>query len=430
MFARLFRWLTRNLAPLLTAFILAVVVWVSAVVAADPNEELLYPKPVALEVIGQDANFVTANQVPSTVRVTIKAPRSIWAKLNTDPDLVRAWVDLSGLKAGSYTLPVKVQVGLTPHQVTRSEPAELKLTLEPLQVRDFAVRLELSGEPTLGYRKGVASSMPNRVTVSGPQSRVSQVEAVVARLEISGLSDSVTREVPVIAVSSDDGVVEGVILSPPTVSVRQDIHLLGGYRNVVVKVVTSGQVAEGYWLTNITVTPPNVTVFSSNPEVVNALPGFVETEPVDLTDMNDDVDIRANLDLPVGVTLAGEESVLVRLSIASLEGSLPISLPVEVVGLPPELSASVSPDKVDVLITGPLPILNNLKPGGIRVSLDLSGLGVGTHQVTLSVDLLPGQVSVASILPESVEVKITYAQTPRPGTATQPAITPSPTPLP
>lgn len=426
--ARFFRWLTRNLGSLLLAFIIAVVVWVSAVVAADPNEEHLYSKPVALQIVGQDANLVISTHVPPSVRVTLKAPRSIWSRLNADPELVRAWVDLSGLAAGSYTLPVKVQVGLAPHQVTHHDPEELKLTLEPLKSRDMEVRLELSGEPTLGYRKGLATSNPNGVTVSGPESLVAEVDAVVARLSITGLSESVTKEVAVQAVAADGALVEDVQLSPPTVVVHQDIHLLGGYRNVVVKVVTSGQVSEGYWLTNISVTPPNVTVFSANPEVVNALPGFVETDPVDLTGMDDDVDIRANLDLPAGVTLAGEVSVLVRFSIASLEGSLPISLPIEVIGLPPELSATVSPDKVDVLITGPLPILNNLKPGGMRVSLDLTGLGVGTHQVTPRVDLLPGQVSVASILPESVEVTITYAQGTRAVTPTQPAPTLTPSP--
>ncbi|HEY5669891.1 MAG TPA: CdaR family protein, partial [Anaerolineales bacterium] len=113
--------------------------------------------------------------------------------------------------------------------------------------------------------------------------------------------------------------------------------------------------------------------------------------------------------LPEGVTLAGEESVLVRLSIAALEGSLPITLPLEVVGLSPEYQAKLSPDTVDLLLTGPLPLLNNLTPGGIRVSVNLSGLEPDVHQVPPKVDLLPPQVSVASIIPENVEVTIEIA---------------------
>lgn len=99
-----------------------------------------------------------------------------------------------------------------------------------------------------------------------------------------------------------------------------------------------------------------------------------------------------------------------------------------VTGLPPEFSVKVSPDKVDLLIIGPLPILNNIKPGGIRVSINLKDLGLGTHKVKPIVDLLPNQVLIASILPDIVEVVITPATAPF-GTATPTllySITPTP----
>ncbi len=154
--------------------------------------------------------------------------------------------------------------------------------------------------------------------------------------------------------------------------------------------------------------------------------------PLDLTGLSDDVDIRATLNLPEGVTLAGEESVLVRLSIAALEGSLPISLPVEVIGLSPEFQAIVSPETVELLLIGPLPILNNLNPAGIRISVDVSGLEPGIYQIEPVVDLLPSQVQVASILPEQVEVTIGPAPTATitPRVTLRPGSTPSPTPTP
>jgi YbbR domain-containing protein len=173
-------------------------------------------------------------------------------------------------------------------------------------------------------------------------------------------------------------------------------------------------------------------VFSANPEKVIALPGYVETNPLDLTGLNDDVDIRATLNLPEGVSLAGEESVLVRLSIAALEGSLPISLPVEIVGLSPEFEAIVSPETVELLLIGPLPILNNLNPAGLRVSVNVSGLEPGVYQVEPVVDLLPSQVNVASMLPQQVEVTIRPAPTPTvtPRATSRPVILPTPTPTP
>jgi YbbR domain-containing protein len=329
--------------------------------------------------------------------------------LNANPDSVRAWVDLSGLSEGTHIIPVKTQIQMTPVQVVAVEPSEVEVNMEPLITRLYPIHVNITGDPALGYRKGSMQVDPPNVTVSGPRSLSDKVVGVQVNLSVSGASDNVKMFIPVQPVDVNGEPVTGLTLTPPSVEVTQAISLLGGYRNVVVKVVTTGQVAEGYWLTNVSVTPPNVTVFSSNPALVNALPGFVETNPLDLTGLSDDIDIRATLNLPDGVSLAGEQSVLVRLSIAALEGSLPITLPLEVVGLPPELKATLSPESVELLLTGPLPLLNNLTPGGIRISVNLAGLDVGVYQVTPVVDLLPSQVKVASILPESVEVTIAVA---------------------
>jgi hypothetical protein len=133
----------------------------------------------------------------------------------------------------------------------------------------------------------------------------------------------------------------------------------------------------------------------------------VETETVDLTGLSDDVDLRVGLKLPAGIELAGEGSVLVRLNIAALEGSLPVTLPIDVVGLSPNYHVELSPKQVDLLISGPLPILKALKNGNIRVVIDLSGKTVGTYQIAPTVDLIPEQLKVASVLPETIQVVIT-----------------------
>lgn len=425
------RWIGRNLGSLLLAFVLAVIVWASAVVSTDPNEERAYPTPLELEVIGLDPGYVITEEFEDQVDLILNAPQSIWDKMIADPDHIRTWIDLAGLREGEHTVEVRAQMDLTPVQIVEIDPAEVEVVLEPFITQTFPVQLSITGDPALGYRKSSAYADPFEVTVSGPESSVNQVVEVRTTLDVTGENDTVRENVSVQALDENRDRVTGVTITPPSVNVTQPIILQGGYRNVVVKVVTVGEVANGYWLTNVSVNPPNVTVFSSNPQLVNELPGFVETDPIDLTGLDDDVDIRATLDLPDEVTLAGEESVLVRLSIAALEGSLPISIPIDAIGLTPEHQALISPETVDLLLTGPLTILNSLNPASIRVIVDLTGLEPGIHQVSPVVDLLPDQVGVTSILPEMVEVSIIVAPTPTP---TIPAailtLTPQPTPSP
>jgi len=245
-------------------------------------------------------------------------------------------------------------------------------------------------------------------------------------MDINGAAESQRRAVKLNALDENGMLVEGVKLIPDTVSVNQIITLLGGYRNVVVKVVTQGELEEGYWLTNISVSPPNVIVFSADPQLVDALPGYVETETVDLSGLSDDVDLRVSLKLPAGVELAGEESVLVRLNIAALEGSLPITLPIDVIGLSSGLKAQLSPSQVDVLISGPLPVLKTIKTSNLRVVVDLTGLTPGEYQLPPLVDLLPDSVKVASILPSNISVVIVAVENGE-GTSTPiPTVSPSP----
>jgi len=426
------RWLGRNLSTLLLALVMAIVVWVSAMLATDPNEESVYPGSIPIQIEGLDPSMLLMDNKPTEAQITLIAPRSIWSQLLVNPDLVKAWIDLSGLGAGEYRVPIHEQVGLTPAQVTNIEPSEVLVVLEALASTRYPVDLEVSGEPALGYRRGIPATTPASATVSGPESKVSQVSQLRAVIDISGAIEGVEAMLPLRAYDQNGQEVTGVTITPSSVSVKIPVTLLGGYRNVVVKVVTIGQVADGYWLTNVSISPPNVIVFSTNPQEVIALPGYVETNPLDLTGLSDDVDIRATLNLPEGVTLAGEESVLVRLSIAALEGSLPITLPIEVVGLSPELEAIVSPESVELLLTGPLPILNNLTPAGIRVSVNVSGMETGVYQLNPVVDLLPNQVEVASILPEVVEVTIRVAPTSTitPRVTSKPSLTATSTPSP
>jgi YbbR domain-containing protein len=428
MFLRMLRWLGKNISTLLLAFIFAFVVWVSAIIAADPNEVQVYPRSLSISMVGLDSQLMLVNELTTQVHVTLRAPKSIWSKLNANPDLVKVWVDLAGLEPGEYTLPIKVQVGATPNQVIKVEPAEISLSLEQLITKTFPVEMSVNGEPALGYRKGAVTTSPPEVQISGPASQVNKISYAIARLDIEGVNETIRKTIAVEPVGTNGESISGVDISPATILASQQISLLGGYRNVVVKVTTNGQVADGYWLTNVSVTPPNVTVFSTDPQLVNELPGYVETKPVDLTGLSDDVDIRATLELPKDVTLAGEESVLIRLSIAALEGSLPISLPVQVIGLSPEYSAQISPEAVDVLISGPLPLINSLTSSSIRVSVDLTGMKPGSYQVIPVVDLLPNQLKVASIMPENVEVTITLAFPVTPTSIKHPTVTPTPVP--
>jgi YbbR domain-containing protein len=251
---------------------------------------------------------------------------------------------------------------------------------------------------------------------------------VRSSIDISGETETLQKTIPVEVVDENGETIHDVTVTPNEISVTQPINLLGGFKNVVVKVTTTGQVANGYRLTNVSVSPPTVTVFSEDPRKIDGIPGFVDTLPVDLTDLSDDIEINVGLSLPPGIELVRVPDVLVQVSLAAIESSRTYSVPVEVVGLAQELEAAISPIEVDVIAAGPINILDILTPADFRIILDLEGLPAGIYQRSPEVERVPDQVRVQTTLPETVEVDISVAPTPTP-TATvlaTPSVTPTP----
>ncbi len=423
-----FRWLVSNLSTLILALILAVVVWISAVTAANPNIE--QSRSVPLNVVGLDPDMLVVGSIPTQVRVNLEAPSSVMDSMITSENAVQAWVDVTGLEPGTHDLEVQVQVNPAFRPVRRTSviPEIVSITLESLLSRTFPIDLEVIGEPAVGYQKGGLSSEPSSAIVAGPASLVTQIEEVRASIDISGFSETIQRDVALVAVDPNGEPVSGVTITPTDVSINQPIFLQGGYRNVIVRVVTTGQPANGYKLTNITVSPLNVVVFSSDPQLVNDLPGYVETEPVDITDAVDDIDTYVAINLPEGVTMVGDQFILVQVSIAAIEGSLTISLPVIPIGLLPIQAAVISPDSVDVILSGPIPVLDTLSPDDIRVLVDVTDLELGNYQLEPSVDVIPDRIIVESVLPSSVSVEIIIAPTPTPTGTPAPALAATSTP--
>jgi YbbR domain-containing protein len=423
-----FKWFVRNLSTLLLAFALALVVWISAVTASNPNIDSTHEVP--LEQVGMAPDMMVVGDVPDSVKVTLRAPTSLMETIDKSTNAIRAWVDLTGLEPGTHDLPVNTQINSAYSPVRRIQvvPDIVTITLEKLETRSFPVQLEVIGEPAIGYQKGKPIYTPETVTVSGPASLVDQIVEVKSSVNINGAVDTVQRNLPVQAYDKNGAIVGGVTITPATISVTVPIFIQGGYRNVIVKVLTEGTLANGYRLTNITVSPLSVVVFSTDPQLVNDLPGYVETMPVDLSGAEDDVDTFVQLDLPDGISVVGDQTVLVQVSIAAIEGSLTMTLQVVPVGLLPTKAAVISPQLVDVILSGPVSILDSLTAEDIRVSVDVTGLEIGTYQLEPQVDVLPERIMVDAINPQTVEVTIIDAPTPTPTPLGFISPTPTPTP--
>ena len=409
------RWLRQNLQTSLWALLLAIAVWIAAVTAADPDEQRVYAHPVPIEIVGQDSGLVTVGNIPTQVEVTLRAPRSVWTRLDSQEKPIRAVVDLSGMSEGDHMARVQVQVTEQPARIVAVTPSNFTVRLEPLVSRSLPIQLTLNGQPAIGYQAGTPVLDPTEALVSGAKSLIDEVDRARVTVNLSGTRESVKQKLDVQIYNASNQPLTKLSVNPPSVLVNIPVAQQGGYRDVAVKVIVQGQVANGYLLTKLSVFPPIVTVYSTDPKLVNELPGVVETQPLELRGASDDISTRLALELPSGVSVVGEQSVQVQVGIEPIISNLTLSnIKVEVVGLGDGLTALVSPIEVDIILSGPAPLLDSLLLQDIRVTIDVTDLGAGVYQLTPKVEILVADITVETVLPNTVEATLSPGVTPTP----------------
>lgn len=407
------RWVWSNLGLILLSLALSILVWATAVEQENPTLEQDFPSAIPVSLTNTPEGMIAYGQTEARVSVVLRAPQSVWRGLR--PEDIRAFVNLSGLKPGTHSLPVQVQVNVGPVQVRRVEPATLLVHLEAIAWSEVPVRVRLDGNTPLGYIARPPESEVLTVTVSGPESLVAQVAEAQAVVSVEGRRADVDGEFDLQPYDAQGKVVPYITLAPSRITVHVAVEQLSGFRDLPVTARLTGQVASGYRISGISVDPPVVTVYGA-PEVISQIPGYLETAPVDLKNTRESLEVRMPLNTPEGVSLLMKEPVVtVRVTVVPIEGSMTVRRPVEVQGLTPGLTATIAPEEVEVILNGPLPALEELRPEDVRVLVDLFGLNAGRYSLEPQVVVAPPEVVVGAVLPATVQVEISSPVTPTPG---------------
>ncbi len=411
-----------NLGSGILALALATIVWIVAVNEENPISEGVFKEPVPIQVVNKADNLYLYGDVTEQVQVRIRAPRTSWNSLTTAK--FEATIDLAGLPPGRHDLPIQVTCADRAVRIMEVSPATRLVRLELITDRWVSVQVNVLGNPALGYTRRTHTLTPDQVKVSGPESMVAQVESAVADLYLRGdEKDTQEKELHLSPRDANDDPVGWVKLEPPTVTVRVPIEQEHGFKEVAVRATITGQVGSGYWVSNVSVEPATVTVIGS-PTALENIPGYVETTAIDVGGAEENISQQVPLALPNGVSVLGEQAVLVKINVTAIQGGLTVQRELVIQGLAEGYQSRASPETVDVILSGPLPKLDTLRPGDVVVILNLYGLEAGTHKVKPTV-LVPEGLVVESVLPATIEVLI--ARGTLPTLTPTPAVTPTPT---
>lgn len=385
------------------AVAVALVLWVTVVQAAAREVDQEFAG-IAIERPELPEGYVLRGAL-GEVTVQVRGTQTAIGAIGREQ--LHATIEVSLLAAGPepQDAPVRVTVDSETAKVISATPATVQVRVERVTTRALGVQARFANEPPAGSVPGQAAVTPAEVTISGPESAVASVAAVYATVRFGDVGIDVVQTVQATAVDADGVTVEGVVAQPEAVEVRVPLLPTSTTRTLPVLWTFRGQVAPGFWISQVTSDPVAVTVQGA-PGALGPLE-LIATAPIDVSGLNASRTVRVPLTLPAGVALLKPGDASVTVTVVPLAGTRPFPLvAIQAIGLSPDRTALPEPRTVVVVLSGQIAALLAVTADQVTATVDVTGREPGLHQLDVVVRAPNGTV-IDSVQPARATVTIT-----------------------
>jgi YbbR domain-containing protein len=369
-----------------------------------------FPGSVPIEGINQPSNIILLSDLGVVNQIRYVAPADLGLRIDTGS--FKATVDLGNVdpSAGHVTVQIRVSAIDERVSVLAFQPTQITIQLDRVTSRSVPVKATILGVVPPGFDVGEPSVDTSNATVTGPQSVVDRVAEVDARVPIDPSGIDVNRMVDLIAVDSAGAQLAPIDIEPTSVQVRVAVFTDRRTRTLPVSPVVVGTPAAGFEVASVSVDPITVQVEGD----ANDLAGIerADTAPISVGGASSDVIQRIALDLPTGVQALGDGTVEVTIRLRPVIATRVFEAGLILVGASPDRVYALSTDRVVVTIGGSVADLDRLSGATLVLTLDVTGLGDGEHEVVPTANLTTG-LKLLGVSPSPVVVTIS-APTPSP----------------
>ena len=381
---------------------------------------------VPVEVYYDRENLVVSG-VPETVDVTLKGAKSLLINAKNQRDF-KVYVDLSdpAISMGDRTVTFKISE-LNEKLVATIDPEYAEVNVQERVTKEFPVEAEYNSSLLEeGYTAGQPTVSPKTVKITGAKDAIEQISYVKANLEISkGLNETVNSKATVKALDRDLNKLD-VTIEPSTVSVSLEVSIPS--KTVSIAPKQMGKAKDGIRITSISVDPKEVTLFGSETSL-EKIDGI--NLPVNISKIDGDTELELDLNKPESVQKMslGKAKVKIRTEKVDVdedeENSEPVveeeepeteqkqeeqvveeeteedepaaiesktfnNIQIVPVGIQDDQNAELESDVTSITLLGEADDLNKITKDDINLTVDVSNLDEGTHDVDLAVTVPEG----------------------------------------
>lgn len=416
--------LTKNFGLKVMAFVFSLFLWLIVVNVDDPVTQQTFSNiPVSLEnqdIITQQGNVYQVLD-GQNVTAVISARRSVLQDIESD-DII-ATADVKEMDTDTGLIPVEISVAnLTAgrdYQTAASVPNNLRIQVEKSGKKVLSLTASTNDVSTRdGYIIGNTTVSPEKVTITGAESQIEEIDRAVAYVEASGLSKDTDLTAELRLLDKNGNILDQNQLTNNLGEDGITVHLeILGSKSVPLNFGVSGTPAEGYQYVGVSSEPESVVIYGTQ-DVLN------EIDSIDIPDSKINIDgaaenVETSIDitpyLPEGVSLGDEVTgTVIATALIEEEGMRTIDFlvsSVKINNLSDEFQVSYQPDaEVSLQFRGDQESLDTLD---IRnaVSVDLSAYTQpGTYEVPVEV-IVPDGITFM----EGATVTLTLSEKPDDG---------------
>ncbi|RRN69145.1 YbbR-like domain-containing protein [Peribacillus simplex] len=377
---------------------------------------------VPVEVYYDRENLVVSG-VPETVDVTLKGAKSLLINAKNQRDF-KVYVDLSDpeISMGNRTVTFKIS-DLNERLVATIDPEYAEVNVQERVTKEFPVEAEYNNSLLEeGYTADQPTVSPQTVKITGAKDTIDQISYVKANLEISkGLNETVNGKATVKALDRDLNKLD-VTIEPASVAVSLKVSIPS--KTVSITPKQTGKAKDGIRIKSISVDPNEVTLFGSE----TSLGKISEVNlPVNISKIDGDTDMELDLTKPESVQKMSlgkakvkirtekvdvdadeanvdpveeeekpetekkqEEKVVDKDEPAAIESKTFSNIKIVPVGIKDDQDAELEPDVTSITLLGKADDLKKITKEDINLTVDVSNLDEGTHDVELVVNAPEG----------------------------------------
>ncbi|RDI37519.1 CdaR family protein [Falsibacillus pallidus] len=396
------------------ALLLAILLYTSVSVEKGDFKKEKNPSPKAnSEVITDvpldlyyDSDNLVVSGAPEKVNVMVEGPTSIVQPTKTMRDF-QLYVDLRDLGIGRHQVKIKSK-GLSDKLQAKIEPAFISVDIQEKVTKEFKVEAEFNSAILAeGFEAESPTVQPKTVKITGAKNIIDQITYVKATIDVRGEVDkTVTREAQVRVLDRELNKLN-VTVNPSTVDVTLPVK--NPSKTVPISINKTGTPPEGVKILDVSADPKQITIYGKQ----DVLDSINELDlPLDVSKIEKDSTIEVPVKLQDGLNKASVDKVKVKVDVEKTETKTFSNLQVAERGVGDQYNMTIlSPEKgqVDLTVTGPSEIVDQLSADDFKLYVDASDLEAGDHSLKIQIDS-PGDNFSTQLSDDTMKIRLEEKQ--------------------